>query len=119
VIEVIGSISDRPLSPHCGRSRPHLGALLLGYYTDDGKLFYAGRAGTGMSDKVLAHLRRRLEPLVRTMMPLSAPPPRTTRFRSPLAVSRVHWVEPSRTWWLESLFDLDRGRTLAPHGRRA
>jgi ATP-dependent DNA ligase len=47
-----------------------------------------------MSDKVLAHLRRRLEPLVRTMMPLSAPPPRTTRFRSPLAVSRVHWVRP-------------------------
>src|SRR5271170_5042138 len=98
------------------------GALLLGYYTDDGKLFYAGRAGTGMSDKVLAHLRRRLEPLVRTMMPLSAPPPRTTRFRSPLAVSRL--VEPSRSSWLQPLFDLDRGRTdrgrtLAPHRRRA
>jgi ATP-dependent DNA ligase len=29
-------------------SRPHLGALLLGYYTDDGKLIYAGRVGTGM-----------------------------------------------------------------------
>ena len=29
-------------------SRPHLGALLLGYYTDDGKLTYAGRVGTGM-----------------------------------------------------------------------
>ena len=28
-------------------SRPHLGALLLGYYTDDGKLIYAGRVGTG------------------------------------------------------------------------
>jgi hypothetical protein len=24
------------------RTRPHLGALLLGYYTDDGKLIYAG-----------------------------------------------------------------------------
>jgi ATP-dependent DNA ligase len=31
-------------------SRPHLGALLLGYYTDDGKLIYAGRVGTGMSE---------------------------------------------------------------------
>ena len=30
-------------------SRPHLGALLLGYYADDGKLIYAGRVGTGMS----------------------------------------------------------------------
>src|SRR5271156_1846300 len=35
-------------------SRPHLGALLLGYYTDDGRLIYAGRVGTGMPDKVLA-----------------------------------------------------------------
>jgi ATP dependent DNA ligase domain len=39
-------------------TRPHLGALLLGYYTDDGKLIYAGRVGTGMPDKVLADLRR-------------------------------------------------------------
>ena len=26
-------------------TRPHLGALLLGYYTDDGELIYAGRVG--------------------------------------------------------------------------
>jgi DNA ligase D-like protein (predicted ligase) len=75
-------------------SRPHLGALLLGYYTDDGKLVYAGRVGTGMPDKVLADLRRRLEPLARSSSPLSAPPPRKTRFGSPLVLSRVHWVEP-------------------------
>ncbi len=75
-------------------SRPHLGALLLGYYTDDGKLIYAGRVGTGMADKVLADLRRRLEPLARASSPLSAPPPRKTRFGSPLVLSRVHWVEP-------------------------
>jgi ATP-dependent DNA ligase len=37
-------------------TRRHLGAL-LGYYTDDGKLIYAGRVGTGMSVKVLADLR--------------------------------------------------------------
>jgi DNA ligase D-like protein (predicted ligase) len=75
-------------------SRPHLGALLLGYYTDDGRLIYAGRVGTGMPDKVLADLRQRLEPLARARSPLSAPPPRKTRFGSPLEVSRVHWVEP-------------------------
>ena len=75
-------------------TRPHLGALLLGYYTDDGKLIYAGRVGTGMPDKVLADLRRRLEPLARASSPLSAPPPRKTRFGSPLVLSRVHWVEP-------------------------
>ena len=71
-----------------------LGALLLGYYTDDGKLIYAGRVGTGMPDKVLADLRRRLDPLTRTSSPLSAPSPRKTRFGSPLVLSRFHWVEP-------------------------
>jgi bifunctional non-homologous end joining protein LigD len=75
-------------------SRPHLGALLLGYYTDDGKLIYAGRVGTGMPVKVLADLRRRLDPLARKTSPLSVPPPRSTRFGSPLLLSRVHWVEP-------------------------
>jgi DNA ligase D-like protein (predicted ligase) len=75
-------------------SRPHLGALLLGYYTDDGKLIYAGRVGTGLPDKVLADLRRRLDPLGRASSPLNAPPPRKTRFGSPLVLSRVHWVEP-------------------------
>ena len=75
-------------------SRPYLGALLLGYYSDDGKLVYAGRVGTGMSDKVLADLRRRLDPLSRAKSPLDMPPPRKTRFGSPLVLSRVHWVEP-------------------------
>ena len=75
-------------------SRPHLGALLLGYYTDDGKLIYAGRVGTGMPDKTLKDLRLRLDPLARPKSPLNAPPPRTTRFGSPLVLSRVHWVEP-------------------------
>jgi DNA ligase D-like protein (predicted ligase) len=75
-------------------SRPHLGALLLGYYTDDGKLIYAGRVGTGMPVKVLSDLRRRLDPLASKRSPLSVPPPRSTRFGSPLVLSRVHWVEP-------------------------
>jgi DNA ligase D-like protein (predicted ligase) len=75
-------------------TRPHLGALLLGYYTDEGKLIYAGSVGTGMPDKVLADLRHRLEPLSPRTSPLSVPPPRKTRFGSPLVLSRVHWVEP-------------------------
>ena len=63
-----------------GRIAAHLGALLLGYYSEDGKLIYAGR---GMTDNVLADLRCRLDPLARASMPLSAPPPRKTRFGSP------------------------------------
>jgi ATP-dependent DNA ligase len=61
-------------------SRPHLGALLLGYYTEGGDLVCTGRVGTTMRDEVLADLRRRLEPLARTTMPLSMPPTRKTRF---------------------------------------
>jgi ATP-dependent DNA ligase len=75
-------------------TRPHLGALLLGYYTDDGNLIYTGRVGTGMPVKVLADLRRRLDPLARKTSPLSVPPPRSTRFSSSRILSRVHWVEP-------------------------
>jgi ATP-dependent DNA ligase len=75
-------------------ARPHLGALLLGYYSDDGKLIYACRAGTGMPVKVLADLRRRLNPIARKTSPLSVAPSRKTRFGSPLILSRVHWVEP-------------------------
>jgi ATP-dependent DNA ligase len=59
-------------------SRPRLGALLLGYYADGGKLVYAGRVGTGMPDKVLADLRRHLDPLARPSWPLDAPPQRKT-----------------------------------------
>jgi ATP-dependent DNA ligase len=53
----------------------------------------AGRVGTGMPDKVLADLRRRLEPLARKTAP-DVRPPRKTRFGSPLVLSRVRWVEP-------------------------
>jgi bifunctional non-homologous end joining protein LigD len=75
-------------------SRPHLGALLLAYYAPDGRLTYAGRAGTGMNTDQLRRLREALGPLATTKMPLDVPPPRGTRFGSPLVLSRVHWVRP-------------------------
>jgi ATP-dependent DNA ligase len=76
------------------RLAPSPRGAALGYYTDDGELVYAGRVGTGMPDKVLADLRRRLDPLARKAPPLNVLPPRKTRFGSPLVLSRVHWVEP-------------------------
>jgi DNA ligase D-like protein (predicted ligase) len=75
-------------------SRPHIGSLLLGYYTDDGNLRYAGRVGTGITVAELKRLARRLAPLKRTRMPLDVPPPRESRFGSPLELARVHWVKP-------------------------
>ena len=75
-------------------SRSHIGALLLGYYTEDGRLHYAGRAGTGITDKELKRLAGVLKPLQVPKMPLAEPPPRDSRFGSPLKLSRVHWVRP-------------------------
>jgi DNA ligase D-like protein (predicted ligase) len=75
-------------------SRDHIGALLLGYYTNDGRLHYAGRAGTGMTGKELKRLSEVLAPLQVARMPLAEPPPRDSRFGSPLKLSRVHWVRP-------------------------
>jgi ATP-dependent DNA ligase len=37
-------------------SRHRIGALLLGFYTPAGDLIYAGRVGTGMSDRELERL---------------------------------------------------------------
>ena len=74
--------------------RPYLGALLLAYYDPQGRLVYAGRAGTGIKQAELQRLWRRLQPLATAEMPLEAPPPRTSRFGSPLVLSRVHWVRP-------------------------
>jgi bifunctional non-homologous end joining protein LigD len=74
--------------------RPHIGALLLGYYDPDGRLIYAGRAGTSMDNAELQRVWRRLQPLAIDTMPLEVAPPRSTRFGSPLVLSRVHWVRP-------------------------
>lgn len=75
--------------------RQYLGALLLGYYTPDGKLVYAGRAGTGMDEAELKRLLSVLKPLEQKAMTVAEPPPRSNRFSSPLKLSQVHWVKPS------------------------
>jgi DNA ligase D-like protein (predicted ligase) len=75
-------------------SRHRIGSLLLGYHTPDGKLIYAGRAGTGLPEAELKRLWQRLQPLGVDKMPLAESPPRGTRFGSPLVLSRVHWVRP-------------------------
>ncbi len=64
-------------------SRKGLGALLLGYH-EDGKLHYAGKVGTGFSEKTLASLLGQLQGLKREAAPVANPPKERG----------VHWVEP-------------------------
>jgi ATP-dependent DNA ligase len=54
----------------------------------------ARRAGTGITDKELKRLAGVLAPLQVKRMPLAEPPPRDSRFGSPLQLSKVHWVRP-------------------------
>jgi hypothetical protein len=72
---------------------PSTGSRRL-YYDPDVRLVYAGRAGTGINTAELERLWRRLQPLTIDTMPLDVPPPLTSRFGSPLVLSRVHWVRP-------------------------
>ena len=63
-------------------SRPYLGALLLA--DPEGRLVYAGRAGSGIKQAELARLWRRLQPLSTSEMPLAVPPPRDSVEPRPL-----------------------------------
>ncbi len=63
-----------------------------------------------MGEEELERLWRRMQPLVSQTMPLDVPPPRTSRFGTPLEPSRVHWVRPELvvevnylTWTLDNL----------------
>jgi bifunctional non-homologous end joining protein LigD len=47
-----------------------------------------------MNTDQLRRLRKALEPLATTQMPLDVQPPKGTRFGSLLVLSRVHWVRP-------------------------
>jgi len=61
-------------------SRHRIGSVLLGYFTADGDLVYAGRVGTGMPVAELERLWQRLRPLAIGKMPLSVPPSRASGF---------------------------------------
>lgn len=78
-----------------------IGSLLLGYYRD-GKLIYAGRTGTGFTQRVRRELRTRLAPLEQKSAPFTSVPPEARR--------NVLWVRPEivaqvrfATWTAEDL----------------
>ena len=79
-----------------GRARS-LGALAVGVY-DDGKLAYAGKVGTGFTEKTLALLQRELAPLRRDSSPFEGrQPPKGTIFVEPRLVARVELREWTRS----------------------
>ena len=80
---VIGGYTDP------GGSRKGFGALLVGYFSENGdKLVYAGKVGTGFDEETLGRLHRLLKRRQRKTPPF---------FKSPgdLPRKEVHWVTPN------------------------
>ena len=78
-------------------SRKYFGALFVGYYGPDGLLF-AGRVGTGFSEKALAELYGGLQKIKRETCPfVNLPEKRSGRWGqgiTPAVMKRCTWVEP-------------------------
>jgi bifunctional non-homologous end joining protein LigD len=75
--------------PGQGNRAGRLGALLVGHY-EGGDLRYAGRVGSGFTDRELDRLDALLRPLARATTPFKAPPD-----LPPEVVRLGQWVEPT------------------------
>ncbi len=80
--------------PGEGRRTKRIGALLMGFY-EDGGLRYAGRVGTGFTEKTLDDLHKRLEPLRKDSSPFDVAPklPRESVFVEPSLVAEIELRE--------------------------
>jgi bifunctional non-homologous end joining protein LigD len=80
--------------PGEGRRARRIGALLMGYHRD-GTFVYAGRVGTGFTEKTLTELHARLEPLRRDTSPFGSAPklPREAVFVEPSLVAEIEFRE--------------------------
>lgn len=77
------------------KSRSHFGALLLAYYRG-GHLVYAGRVGTGFSERMLGNIFRKLRPLECSTPAVDNPPawkPSETHWVRPVLIAQVRFTE--------------------------
>jgi bifunctional non-homologous end joining protein LigD len=85
-------------TPGEGRRKERLGALLVGYFEQDGGkpvLRYAGKVGTGFKAADLTAIAARLAPLARKTSPFGAgpKPPKGAQFVEPRLVAEVEFRE--------------------------
>jgi len=88
--------------PTDGADREHFGALLVGWYDDDGALHYAGKVGTGYTRATLASLGKQLASLRRSTSPFIDAPSRreATVWVKPVLVAQVRYNEMTDTGML-------------------
>lgn len=80
-----------------GNRSGRIGALLVGYY-EDGVLRFAGKVGTGFSDRTLADLAGRLAPLARDTSPFGSKVPyKQPHYVEPVLVGEVEFTEWTAT----------------------
>jgi bifunctional non-homologous end joining protein LigD len=80
--------------PGEGRRTKRIGALLMGYHRD-GEFVYAGRVGTGFTERSLSELQTRLEQYRRAWSPFAGRPPlpRQAVFVEPCLVAEIEFRE--------------------------
>ena len=80
-----------------GRRQGLPGALLLGYF-HEGRFTYAGKCGTGFTERMLEKLAALMKPLERDQSPFEAgvKPPRAAHFLEPKLVAEFEFVEWTR-----------------------
>jgi bifunctional non-homologous end joining protein LigD len=80
--------------PGEGRRRNRLGSLLLGYQAEDQTVRYAGKVGTGFSERDLDELTERLKPLARKTNPFAGRRgPRNANYVEPTLVAEIEFRE--------------------------
>jgi bifunctional non-homologous end joining protein LigD len=79
--------------PGSGRRENRVGSILIGYQ-DEGELRYAGKVGTGFSERALVELGKRLRGIERDLNPFAGKgPPRNARFVEPVLVAEIEFRE--------------------------
>ncbi|HUQ26424.1 MAG TPA: DNA ligase D [Burkholderiales bacterium] len=77
-----------------GGSRSHFGALLLGQYSETGKLEFAGKVGTGFDEDLLQQLMKKMRPLKRPDAPVVNPPrEKGLQWIRPVLVAEIAFTE--------------------------
>jgi len=81
--------------PGEGKRESTIGALLVGYFDPEGRFRYAGRAGSGFTERTLRMLEGKLEPLRRKTSPFKGEPkpPRGALWVEPAVVCEVEYTE--------------------------
>jgi bifunctional non-homologous end joining protein LigD len=85
--------------------RNSIGALHVGFY-EDGQLVYAGKVGSGFTERLLADLQHRLEARKRDTSPFASVPAEMRR--------GAHWVEPDLVAQVEFTQWTEEGRMRQP-----